>query len=302
MTLQDLGFTSPWPLVLLVLGIGFVLGWLITGLPPRSKLAKVQSHAQELDASLNQTKASLAEATAQVTALQRESAALTTQVNALQGEVTVAHQHETELTAALTGTRADLDKAGAQVDSLQQASAAREAELTDLKLQQAALRTAAQQSYGTLNADNQSLQAEVARLSEENQNLKINLEGTAKDLAKSRAEVETVAQAISNKDAALGEAYARAVRLERESTDEQGQLLSQQAELETLKRNLAMMSAANEESNRRLENARGEVAGELAALTSTMLRIKDEQLAQANGTITALQAQLAAVSDRSVPG
>jgi chromosome segregation ATPase len=320
--METLGFSSPWTLAVVVLGIGFVLGWLITGLPPRSKLGKMTAKAEDLDAKLKETNTTLAASQAHVEELQKEAAA--------------AHAHEQELQTGLDAARSDLEQVSAQAEMRRQVLAARdaelstrdaelstrdaelsardaelakrdaelakrEAELADLKMQESALRGTTEQSYAAFNLQVQELAAEVSRLSEENQNLKINLEGTAKDLAKSRAQVETVAQAIANKDAALTEAYARAVRLERETTDEQGQLLSLQAEIDTLKRNLATATASTEEANRRLENARGEVAGELAALTSTMLRIKDEQLAQANATITALQAQMAAMSDGSVP-
>jgi chromosome segregation ATPase len=195
----------------------------------------------------------------------------------LQPEAAAAHQHEQEL---------------------QQALATREGELTDIKLQHATLRTTAQQSYDAFSTQVQTLQAELKGVCDENENLKINLEGTAADLAKARAELESSNQIVANKDIALTEAYARAVRLERESTDRQSQLLTLQADAATLKRNLATATNTNHELNGRLENARGEVANELAALTSTMLRVKDEQLAQANATIAALQAQLSMKADR----
>ena len=137
------------------------------------------------------------------------------------------------------------------------------------------------------------LQAQIKTLSEENSNLKTNLEGISGDLAKSRADLESAGQALANKDTALTEAYARAVRLERETTDEQSRLVAMQAEIATLKREKATLSATNQDMHARLENARGEVANELAVLTSTMLRVKDEQLAQANATVAALQGQLA---------
>jgi hypothetical protein len=79
MDLQALGLTSWVPIVVLLL-VGFLLGWLITGRPPRSKLRKVtadlegklqqndkllatsQAHEGELQNSLNGTKIKLAEA------------------------------------------------------------------------------------------------------------------------------------------------------------------------------------------------------------------------------------------------
>lgn len=325
MTLESLGLTS-WAPVVVTLVIGFILGWLITGLSPRRKLSQVTSQAQDLDVRLNQanktlaasqaheqqlqsilesTRVDLADATTRVAALQQENAAATAQVAALQQEASEAHQHEQELQASLDAAQVNLDQgnaqAAAQAIALQQVLAARDGELIDLKMQHSTLRTTAQQSYDAFSTQVQTLQAELERVCEENENLKVNVEGTAGDLAKARAELETATQTVANKDIALTEAYARAVRLERESSDRQGQLLSLQAEVASLKRNLATMAATTQDLNGRLENARGEVASELAVLTSTMLRVKEEQLAQANGTIAALQAQMATMVDRPIP-
>jgi chromosome segregation ATPase len=258
MTLQDLGFTNPVPLILITVVLGFILGWLVTGLPRRSKISHFESQVLDLNTKLNES-----------------------------------GKKELELQAALSAASADLDKANAKADSLRQELATRDAELTDLKLQEAALRNASQQSYGALNSQLESQQAELERVCAENENLKINLEGTARDLSKARADLETVQEAVDSKDTALTEAYARAVRLEHETSDEQAQLLSAQAEIAALRRNVSTLSAVNQELAARLDRARGEVAGELASLTSTMLRVKDEELADANTTIAALQAQMA---------
>jgi hypothetical protein len=90
------------------------------------------------------------------------------------------------------------------------------------------------------------------------------------------------------------------VRLERESSDEQTQVLALQAEVAALKRSVSTLTAANQELNGRVQRARGEVASELAALTSTMLRAKDDELAEAHATIAALQAQMVDLSGRTV--
>ena len=43
-----------WLPIVITLAIGFLLGWLITGLPPRRKLAQVQAEAEGLDVKLQQ--------------------------------------------------------------------------------------------------------------------------------------------------------------------------------------------------------------------------------------------------------
>ena len=320
MNLQALGLTSWVPIIVLVL-VGFLLGWLITGLPPRSKLRTASAGLAESDSRLKQANKLLASSQAHESELQNSLIATkdrlaeaTDALTALQQETDAAHAHEKQLQAGLddagvklglaTATVATLQQeaAGAHQheQELQQALATREGELTDIRLQHSTLRTTAQQSYDAFSSQVQSLQADLQTACDENDNLKINLEGTARDLAQARADHETVTQTLANKDIALTEAYARAVRLERESTDRQSQLLTLQADQATLKRNLATLANTNQELNGRLQNARGEVANELAALTSTMLRVKDEQLAEANSTIAALQAHMSNMVDRPV--
>jgi len=68
--------------------------------------------------------------------------------------------------------------------------------------------------------------------------------------------------------------------------------VSSQIELENLRHEVVALTAANQALEKKLHDARGEVAGELAVLTSSMLRVKDDALTQANATIAALTSQL----------
>ena len=262
MTLQDMGIYSWVPVLFLFLGA--VLGWLITSVVEHRKLARMEAHASDLYVKNKQAAADLDAANARLA----------------------------ELQASLDATNADLAGANARANATQ-------LELDDLKQKHASL-LGAQQSYGRLNSQVQTLQTELGRLAEENDSLKANIEDSTKELAKARMDLATATQTINNKDVALTEAYSRAVKLEHTASDEQGQLLSMQAEVASLKNHVARLTAANQDLDRRLQNARGEVAGELAVLTSTMLRVKDEQLAQANATVAALQAQMAATADHPV--
>jgi len=263
MTLEELGIYSWVPILFLALGA--TLGWLINGLFERRKLVKLAAHTRDVDVSLMKANADLGAATAKVS----------------------------ELQASLDATKTNLDVANANLDSANAQVAAAQLELDEFKQLQAKGRGAAEQSYGALSAQAQGWKAELARQFEENDNLRLSLEGATKDLAKARADLETASQSLVNKDIALTEAYARAVKLEHVASDEQGQLQSLQAEVAGLKNRVAMLTVSNQDLDRRLQNARGEVANELAVLTSTMLRVKDEQLAQANATVAALQAQMA---------
>jgi len=165
-----------------------------------------------------------------------------------------------------------------------------------------ALRSSVQQAQDAFTNVLEPLQAKAQALTTENQNLKANLEGISADLAAARANVESLTETIASKDTALTEAYARAVRLQRDVTDQQGQLASTQSELGSLKRNVATLTNTTHDLEYRLQDARGEVANELAVLTSTMLRAKDEQLAKANATIEGLYAQLSELRSKQGSG
>jgi hypothetical protein len=59
-----------------------------------------------------------------------------------------------------------------------------------------------------------------------------------------------------------------------------------------LKATVAALSATKADLEDRLQKARGDVASEMAALTSTMIKMKDEELLAANTRIAELTRQL----------
>ena len=122
--------------------------------------------------------------------------------------------------------------------------------------------------------------------------LSMNLESTAVELAKVKETLTGSEQTLGNKEVALNEAYLRAVKLQRELMEHQTLLAETQTELAEARRNLSSLSTYNSDLEGKLQNARGEVAGELALLTSTMLRMKEEALNQANQRNAALTAEL----------
>ena len=75
---------------------------------------------------------------------------------------------------------------------------------------------------------------------------------------------------------------------------DQDLLTQSQQELMTLRQQVSSLSSNNSDLETKLHQVRGEVAGELAILSSTMLRLKDEALAEAQGQVAALKAELEA--------
>lgn len=195
----------------------------------------------------------------------------------------------------LTSTEKALNDAKQQAQTAQANLGAADANLAQARNQLVAWQT----SYQTLQDEKLAVDSQVKLgddrylgVQQEKELLQATLEGTSLDLSKARQDLEAAAETIANKDTALNEAYVRAVRLQRDLSEQQQVVASTQTELVSLKREVAMLGATNQDLDKKLHNARGEVAGELAVLTSTMLKVKDEALAQANATIALLTAQL----------
>ncbi len=71
-----------------------------------------------------------------------------------------------------------------------------------------------------------------------------------------------------------------------------------EAELEMFRNRIEEVGSVRDELEQKLTSARGDVAGELALLTSTMVRMKEDELKQANRRILELTAELEALNDQ----
>ena len=280
MTPQEL-LAAYWLPLLITLAVGFILGWLIIGLPARRRAGAAESQAAEFESKIRSIEGKLKDS---------------------EKTLVTSRQREQDLQNSLGKVQDDLAQTTAQLGAAQEQAITREGELAEQKLQLTTLRGSVQQAQDAFTNVLEPLQTKAQTLATENQNLKANLEGISADLAASRANVESLNDTVASKDTALTEAYARAVRLQRDVTDQQGQLASTQTELATLKRNVVALANTNHDLENRLQDARGEVANELAVLTSTMLRAKDEQLTKANATIEGLYAQLSELRSKRASG
>ena len=270
-----------WLLAIIALAIGFFLGWLIIGRPARKRADEAESNVSVAESNARTAEGKLKDA---------------------QNNLAATRQRELDLQGNLSRAQADSTQANAYLGEAREEVTTLEAELAEQKLQLTSLRSSVQQAQEAFTNVLEPLQTRAQALATENQNLKANIEGISADLAAARANVESLNETVASKDTALTEAYARAVRLQRDVTDQQGQLASTQTELGTLRRNVVALTNTNHELENRLQDARGEVANELAVLTSTMLRAKDEQLTKANATIEGLYAQLSELRSKRASG
>lgn len=250
--------------------VGLILGWLFFYLPLRGRIKQAEASTADLSSKLASSDKAVKEARKQAEDAQTDLAAQQMRYNTSQGQI-----------AAL---QADLEATASQRSALDAGLLERSQEIEQV-----------QGLNEQLRADYAGLFAQFEQTQLERDAFKTNLEATGVDLAAAKQALSESADAMANKEVALNEAYLRAVKLQRELMDHQSMLAATQTELAELRRDVVSLSSVNSGLENKLQNARGEVAGELALMTTTMLRMKEEALTQANHRIAALTAELEAM-------
>jgi chromosome segregation ATPase len=269
--------TTYWQPLLIGGVIGLILGWLFFYLPMRGRIKQSEVNAADLNSKLASSDKAVKEARQQAEEAQTNLTTQQVRYNTAQGQI-----------AAL---QADLEATAGQKDALDASLLERSSQMDELTAQNEQLQGLTEQ----LRADYAGLFAQFEQAQQERDAYRATLETTTLDLGSVRNELAVAADAMANKEVALNEAYLRAVKLQRELMDHQSLLAATQSELAELRRDVASLGSLNSSLEGKLQNARGEVAGELALLTSTMLRMKEESLNQANHRIAALTAELDAM-------
>lgn len=200
-----------------------------------------------------------------------------------------------QLEASLQSAQSKAASADKALNDAKQQAQTAQANLDQARNQLVAWQT----SYQALQDDRLAIEGQIkegddryAALQQEKEMLQSTLDNTTLDLTKALQNLDAAAETIATQDSALNDARDRAAQLQSEISEQQQLATATLAELTSLRRETALLGAANHDLDRRLHNARGEVAGELAVLTTTMLKVKDDALVQANAAIALLTAQL----------
>ena len=135
----------------------------------------------------------------------------------------------------------------------------------------------------------QSLRGQLEEAQAEVAALKQGMDAGSADLEALRTEAETATQALESKEVALNEAYARAVHLQQAVQERDEELDAARLNIAELKSALADTSTEKVDLESRLQQTRADVAGEMAVLTSTMIKMKEDALAAAKAEIETLQ-------------
>jgi len=280
--------TTYWMPLVIALVIGFILGWLLTGLSPRRKNAEYEAQIADMQTKSRRTERDLADARKQV--------------DSLKSDVANGQAAADDLRKQLTAAQDQIGALGEQKDSIDADLQNRNIELADTKMQLAMLQDQVDRAQSAASNEIEDLRARYEAAVAENTGMRNALDAAQGQLSKVVADASSTAETAAAREIALNEAYQRAVNLQRVVEDRERTLVEAQAELDKTKTNVAALAASKTELEDKLQRARGDVASEMAALTSTMIKMKDDALSSANARIAELTKQLNELQSKQAAG
>lgn len=203
-----------------------------------------------------------------------------------------------DIESKFKNTDRDLTDTRGQVQALTANSRAIETTLgeTNTKLTEAQTAlTDAQSKLADTEAQLQSVNEAKARL-------EADLQSRVAELTSLQSQHEYVSSQFAAVSSELEGAHASIAtyKVNEEATTQA--LMAQDAELEGLQKSLAEAAGVKETLEAKVKNTRTDVAAELAILTSTMIKLKEEQLGEAENKLHELTRQLAALKDGQPAG
>ncbi len=280
--------TTYWMPLLIALVIGFILGWLLTGISPRRKKAELEAQIADMQTKSRRTERDLADARKQVDSLKSDVANGQSAADDLRKQLAAAQEQVNALSEQKEGIDADLQS--------------RNIELADTKMQLAMLQDQVDRVQSSAGNEIEDLRARYEAAVAENTGMRNALDAAQGQLSKVEADASSIAETAAAREIALNEAYQRAVNLQRVVEDRERTLVEAQAELDKTKAKASALAASKTELEDKLQRARGDVASEMAALTSTMIKMKDDALSSANVRIAELTKQLNELQSKQAAG
>lgn len=302
-----------WVPLIIALLIGWLIGWLLTRGPARRREEEYLGRISELDARWKKTDRELTDANQRVNRLQtsladaesageslvQERNALQEQLAALDGEKSALASTVETRTAELNALQSDFEDAASRLAATQtEAESSNAALAQDVEALKADLSEQTERTV-SLQGEIASLQDEIASLQGEREALQRQLADAEQRHATLGAELAAAVAAgdearniVDTKETALNEAYMAAARLQDRLDDRERRLARAVGELDDMRVKFVDLEQSQSTLEARLHSARGDVAGELAMLTSTMVKMKDDALKSANARIAALSKEV----------
>jgi predicted nucleic acid-binding Zn-ribbon protein len=281
----------------IVFGILVLLVWLVTWLFTRSrgnrKVDAAQARTSEVESKLRRVERELTDGQDQVKRLQSNLVSSDDELSSLRKKIAQAEAEMQTLNDDKAALQSTVEAREGEIARMREQSAAMQGEIERLSQGAAA-------ELQVVKANMENVAAERTALAELNTGLQAELDrvrgeyvSANTEVARARDRSDAVEKTISSKDTALSEAYQRAVVLQRQLQQREEQAAAAEGELEILRGEVTRLSHLQEDMERRLERSRADVAGELATLTSTMIKMKESALNDANARIAQLEAELA---------
>jgi len=280
--------TENWMPLLIVLVIGFVLGWLLTGLSPRRKNADYAAQIADMQTKSRRTERDLVDARKQM--------------DSLKSDVVDGQTTSDNLRRQLATAQEQVNTLSEQKDSIDADLQSRTIELADAKMQLAMLHDQLDRAQSTVSNEIEDVRARYEAAVAENTSMRNALDVAQAQLSKVEANANSATETAAAREIALNEAYQRAVNLQRVVEDRERTLVETQVELDKANASVSALTASKTELEDRLQRARGDVASEMAALTSTMIKMKDDALSSANARIAELTKQLNELQSKQAAG
>lgn len=270
--------TVYWMPLLIAVGIGLILGWLLIGLPAQRRNGELEERIAEHQSKNRRTERELMDARREIENLNREVSRVAAERDELRNQLSAAQE--------------ELKTSVERIEALQADLQSRSIEVADVKMQLAMLHDQLDRTQSNAANELEELRARYEAAVLENKQLRETLDAIQSRLSALEAEAGVSAENERAREAALNEAHQRAVNLQSLLEESERARAELQAELDSLKATAAALSATKADLEDRLQKARGDVASEMAALTSTMIKMKDEELLAANTRIAELTRQL----------
>ena len=227
--------------------LGFILGWLLTGLSPWRKNKAFEAQIADMESRSRKTERDLTDARKQADQFKGTAAAAESTVN--------------DVRSQLSASEASLQKVTEERASFEADVQSRNIEVADLKMQLALLQDQFDKTRSSGAADAEALRSGLDQRSGEIVTLTAAVDAAAAERDRAAAERDQAAaelasvwasadetmKSLANKDAALNESYQRVVNLQRVLEDCDAALAAAQAELNAARTDLASLTSMKAE-------------------------------------------------------
>lgn len=277
---------------------GIIIGWLLAYLPGRGRTKSLQAQNARLETAVTNNKLDGEEARAQIELLRGELRTANASQAELRNQLVLAEEAKTQVSRTLEERETAIEnlmreQALAQ-DTYTQADSRNQATTAALSAELEAVRASLRHSA----SDNERLAGELSQTQVQLASTRQALRDRPEEMEALRTAAAQATQAAAGKQTALDEAYSRAAALLQILEEREARVAALEAQLSGLQSELDAAQARRSALEGHLLSVRGDVAGEMVRVTQALIKVKEEQLGEANERCAALLMELTALKAR----